>query len=63
MRAQGLGVVVAIGPGSIFAVGDAVSGAWGKFNHTSFSAERYLLARHDRVCGDERRTDSETHVR
>ena len=31
MRATGLGVVVEVGPGSIFNVGDRVSGSWGVF--------------------------------
>lgn len=30
MRAQGLGVVVAVGKGSTFQVGDTVKGAWGE---------------------------------
>lgn len=29
MRAMGLGVVVEVGPGSSFKVGDNVSGPWG----------------------------------
>jgi hypothetical protein len=37
MRAQGLGVVVTVGPGSKFAVGDTVSGPWGKLNYAFFS--------------------------
>ena len=31
MRATGLGVVVEVGPGSIFNVGDRVTGSWGVF--------------------------------
>ncbi|KAG6908347.1 hypothetical protein DXG01_005258 [Tephrocybe rancida] len=35
MRAQGLGVVVAAGPGSSLSVGDTVSGAWGVYAITN----------------------------
>jgi hypothetical protein len=31
MRAAGLGVVVEVGPGSMFNVGDRVKGSWGVF--------------------------------
>ena len=31
MRAAGLGVVVEVGPGSRFKVGDHVTGSWGTF--------------------------------
>ena len=31
MRAAGLGVVVEVGPGSTFNVGDRVTGSWGVF--------------------------------
>ena len=31
MRATGLGVVVEVGPGSVFNVGDRVKGSWGVF--------------------------------
>ena len=31
MRAAGLGVVVEVGPGSTFEVGDRVTGSWGAF--------------------------------
>jgi len=31
MRASGLGVVVEVGPGSAFKVGDHVAGSWGTF--------------------------------
>jgi NADPH-dependent curcumin reductase CurA len=42
MRAMGLGVVVAVGPGSKFSVGDVVSGAWGKFNYVLLPSRRNL---------------------
>lgn len=32
MRATGLGVVVEVGPGSTFKVGDHVTGSWGAFS-------------------------------
>ena len=32
MRATGLGVVVEVGPGSMFNVGDRVTGSWGVFH-------------------------------
>jgi hypothetical protein len=31
MRAAGLGVIVEVGPGSTFEVGDRVTGSWGAF--------------------------------
>ena len=31
MRAAGLGVIVEVGPGSMFNVGDRVKGSWGVF--------------------------------
>lgn len=41
MRAQGVGVVIAVGERSKFQVGDYVSGAWGVLFHR---AERGLSA-------------------
>ena len=32
MRATGLGMVVEVGPGSTFKVGDHVTGSWGAFS-------------------------------
>lgn len=36
MRAQGLGVVIQVGPESAFSVGDLVSGPWGGTASLSF---------------------------
>jgi len=36
MRALGLGVIIEVGPGSQFNVGDNVSGIWGGFNTILF---------------------------
>lgn len=57
MRALGLGVVIEVGPGSQFKVGDNVSGPWGE---SSISCFVHLCAncapttrRYDRICGHE----------
>ena len=48
MRATGLGVVVEVGPGSMFNVGDRVTGSWGVFLVLPFYVSLlYLSFRYD----------------
>ena len=42
MRAAGLGVVVGVGPGSMFNVGDRVKGSWGVFPFLFFFYPYYI---------------------
>jgi hypothetical protein len=63
MRAQGLGVVIEVGPESNFSVGDPVSGAWGVLSlHLLFTGRAYSYDRHDGVCCDEGESSSKAHV-
>jgi hypothetical protein len=43
MRAAGLGVVVEVGPGSMFNVGDRVKGSWGAFPFFKTSVSIYFI--------------------
>ena len=48
MRATGLGVVVEVGQGSMFSVGDRVTGSWGVFPVLPFCISLFYLSfRHD----------------
>jgi hypothetical protein len=47
MRAQGLGVVVGVGTGSKFALGDVVNGAFGKCVLPLLLVESYSQNRYD----------------